>query len=74
MEFITVGNLVDCLEAEFIGRAIGSPRFYSTAGKPSGKTSPIMISPLSGIALSGRLTSKFGGANNQCVLKHTTGF
>ena len=74
MEFITVGNLIDRLEAEFIGRTIGSPWFYSSPGQPGRKASPIMISPLCGIALRGRLTSKFGGANNQCVLKHTTGF
>ena len=69
-----MGNLIDSLKAEFIGRAVSGTRFYSTAGKPSGKAPSIVIPTFGGIALSCGLTPKFGGANNQCILKHTTRF
>ena len=74
MEFITVGNFVDCLEAEFIGLAIGASGFDSTTGQPSCESSSVMIASLAGTTLCSGLDVQIRRCKLQSVLEHTTGF
>ena len=74
MELITVRNLVDCLETEFIGRTICGSRVDSATGQPGSEASSVMITTLGRLALSGWLAPEFGSADNQCILQQAAGF
>ena len=74
MELITVRNLVDSLEAEFIGCSISVSRFYSTTGQPGGESAAVVVAPPRGFPLGGRLSPELGSADDKGVLEQTPRF
>ena len=74
MELVTVGNLIDSLKTEFIGRTLSGSWFDSTSGEPSGEAAPVVVASLGIFSLRSGLAPELGSTDHERVLQHAAGF